>query len=282
MKAKWARIVAGTLLSACLALPAFAEPPAGDEPAAPKPASQQSPTRPGIDLSHWKLTLPVDEAGKPDGKAVEVSPSRLTSGYTSADFFYVDEHGSLVFRCPVSGAKTKSAKYPRSELREMLDPGDAAVNWPLRGTHLLDARCQVNEVPSSQKIIIGQIHSYSGEARPLVKLQYSKGRIEALVKISPSRDEDRKLTLAEVGLNRDIAYQIKLHDGVLSVTVNGQTQTADVAGNDAEWAKQTFYFKAGAYVQDNEGPATELARVTFSRLEARHVDRSAPAKDDKR
>ena len=51
-----------------------------------------------------------------------------------------------------------------------------------RGTHVLDARCRVIEVPSGQKVVIGQIHGYSGKASPLIKLQFFKGRVEALVK----------------------------------------------------------------------------------------------------
>ncbi len=193
-----------------------------------------------------------------------------TEGYTNATYFHRDENGALVFWCPVSGATTKGSDYPRTELREVIDPADDNVTWPADGTHVLNVRCRVVEVPSSQKVIIGQIHSYSGQARPLVKLQFSKGRIEALVKVSPTQSQDRKLVFPDVGLNSDLDYQIKLQDGLLSVTVNGMTQTENIFQNDADWSKQTFYFKAGAYCQDNEGPASEGARVSFSRLSVSH------------
>ena len=38
----------------------------------------------------------------------------------------------------------------------------------------------------------------------------------------------------------------------------------NVFEKDPEWAEQSLYFEAGAYVQDNEGPASEGARVLFS------------------
>lgn len=78
-------------------------------------------------------------------------------------------------------------------------------------------------IPSNPKVIIGQIHSYTGKTSPLVKLQYSKGRLEALVKRSPTGGKDQKLTFVGGDLNTDIAYQIKLQDGVLTITVNGVT-----------------------------------------------------------
>ncbi len=223
-----------------------------------------------IDLSHWKLTLPVDDSGNRQGHAAEVLPDRLADGGNHPEFFQVAADGALVFWCPVDGATTEGTEYPRTELRELLDPESPQVNWPAAGLHVLRARCQVREVPSSQKVIIGQIHSYTGKARPLVKLQFYKGRIEGLVKISPDKGQDRKLVWEEIPLNAEVDYEIRLEDGRLDVTVNGRTQSENVVANDPAWGKQTFYFKAGAYVQDNMGPSTEGARVVFSHLQMTH------------
>lgn len=234
------------------------------------PAAEPSAAPAPIDVSRWKLTLPIDAAGTVDGKASEVLPAELTAGYQHPDYFVAAGDGSLTFWCPVDGATTEGTEYPRTELREMLDPRNPRVNWSPVGTHAMSARCQVRDVPSSQKVIIGQIHSYSGKARPLIKLQFYKGRIEALVKVSPTRGEDRKLVFPEVGLNADIDYEIRLQDGQLDVTVNDTTQTEQIFENDPEWANQTFYFKAGAYPQDNEGPPTEGARIVFTQLTVVH------------
>jgi hypothetical protein len=222
-----------------------------------------------IDLSHWKLTLPTDASNQYSGHATEISAAQLTAGFEDPHF-QTDANGHLVFWCPVNGAMTEGTEFPRSELREMLEPDDSTVNWPLRGTHILEAQCRVLQVPSNPKVIIGQIHSYSGKSKPLIKLQYYKGRIEALVKVSPTAGKDRKLTFPEVGLNNDIAYQIKVQDGLLSITVNGVTQTENVVESAADWANQTFYFKAGVYPQDNDGPASEGSRVSFSVLNVSH------------
>ena len=81
-----------------------------------------------------------------------------------------------------------------------------------------------------------------------------------------------------MGLDKDFDYQIKLEDGLLSVTVNGATQSENVFERDPAWAEQTLYFKVGAYPQDNEGPATEGARVAFSKLKVSHSEPVSPLK----
>lgn len=234
-------------------------------------ADEASPPSKHFDLSHWKLTLPVDAEGTIEGKGHEVSPQELAGGYMHPGFFYANADGALVFWSPVVGAITENTEYARSELREMIDPSDDNVCWPAKGTHTLDVTCRVIEVPSEQKVVIGQIHGYSGKANPLVKLQFFKGRVEALVKDKAVKGKDLKLTFPDVGLDKDFDYQIKLADGVLSVTVNGTTQSENVFELDPAWAEQTLYFKIGVYPQDNEGPETEGARAAFSKFSVSHA-----------
>lgn len=70
-----------------------------------------------FDLSHWKITLPVDLNG--DGKVDEISVKALKK-YSHPDFFYLDDKGHMVFAAPNKGAKTKNTTNTRSELRYML------------------------------------------------------------------------------------------------------------------------------------------------------------------
>jgi len=71
-------------------------------------------------------------------------------------------------------------------------------------------------------------------------------------------------------LSNLIDYQIKMVDGLLSVTVNGINQTVNVFQTDPAWTNQTFYFKAGNYCQDNSGAADEGSVVSFQRLTVEH------------
>ena len=245
---------------------------------APLAALHAAETKPtgSFDLSHWKLTLPVSASGTAGDHPMEISASQLNAGYTHADYFHLGTNGQMIFWCPVTGSRTENTEYPRTELREVINPADDNVCWAAPGTHVLDARCRVSEVPSSQKVIIGQIHGFSGKANPLIKLLYFKGRVEALVKEKANKGKDLKLTFPEVGLDKDFDYEIKLQDGLLSVTVNGGIQTVNVFEKDSNWASQTLYFKLGAYTQDNEGPSSEGARVSYSRFKVIHAEAASP------
>ena len=70
-----------------------------------------------FDLSHWKLTLPVDDDG--DGKADSIRVDPLQS-YSHPDFFYLDDQGHMVFTSPNQGGKTSNSSNTRSELRYMI------------------------------------------------------------------------------------------------------------------------------------------------------------------
>jgi len=76
-----------------------------------------------FDLSSWNLSIPsdIDDNGKSD----TISENRLNRGYIHSDFFYTKGNGAMVFKVPVSGAKTsENTKFTRVELREMLRKGN--------------------------------------------------------------------------------------------------------------------------------------------------------------
>ncbi|MCO8121271.1 polysaccharide lyase family 7 protein [Stieleria sp. TO1_6] len=264
-------LTAATLLGTSLALADELSQPASASADQQSPPASAARGKPGgqIDLSHWKLTLPVDADNTYGGHAKEIESKQLVAGFKDSHF-YTDSSGAIVFWCPVNGSRTDNTKFARCELREMLEPGNPARNWGMPGTHVMEARCRLIDIPSEPKVVIGQIHSYTGQSKPLVKLQYYKGRIEALVKLSPDKGDDKKLTFAEAELNRDVTWSITLAGGVLSVDVNGMTQTENMVHHDDSWANETFYFKAGVYPQDNKGDSSEGARVSFSSLRVSH------------
>ena len=216
-----------------------------------------------FDLTHWYLTLP-------DDSATAIKPAVLSSGYTHPTWFYTGADGSMVFWCPVDGGTTSGATYPRAELRENIQPGVNNVNWTVFGTHTLDAQCKVLQIPSNGRVVIGQIHSYLGNAYELIVLNYISGDIFAQLRISPNGTTKTNFLIAKVPLNQPITYQIKVIDGLLLVTVNGTPFLANLLALDPAWADNTFYFKAGSYVHDNTGDSDEGSRVAFYSLNASH------------
>ena len=225
-----------------------------------------------FNLTNWYLGLPVDSTNGTAGNSASVSAAQLTSGYSNALYFYTGSgDGAMTFWAPVTGATTSGSSYPRSELREQIRPPSNTSNWLAYGTHIFSAQCRVTQVPSTPKVIIGQIHGYTGAARPLIKLQISSGVIEALVKTNSNYDADFKYVFQNVGVGNLINYQIKMENGLLTMTVNGSNQTANVFLTDPDWATNTMYFKAGSYCQDNTGLTNEGGRVAFYALSLSHA-----------
>lgn len=214
------------------------------------------------DLTHWKLTLPDDEAS-------EVRSDQLKGGYASR-YFHLADNGAMVFMAPSGAGSTKNSDYPRAELRELLDPADDNRNWTGAGFHQLKASAQVLRAPSTQKIIVGQIHGF--DARPLIKLQWQKGKLKSLIKRHPKgSNQDISHVFATPVGNDLFSYVIEVQDGVLSVEVNGERIQHDFYKEDPAWRDVPFYFKAGAYVQDDdEDGDDDVGEVQFTQLSVHH------------
>jgi hypothetical protein len=152
----------------------------------------------------------------------------------------------------------------------MLNPLRNDVNWSPFGTHVLSAECRVTQIPSTRRVTIAQIHSYLGAAPPLVLLVFNDGDVEALVKLVATSTNNTTYPLGYVGLDNNIRYQLQMEDGVVTITVNGVSQTVNVFASDPAWASQTYYFTAGNYCLDNAGTASEGAKVRFLQLTTQH------------
>jgi hypothetical protein len=219
-----------------------------------------------FDLTHWYL-------GLPDATASSIQPSQLEAGYTSA-YFYTGTDGAMIFWAPVTGGTTSGSTYPRSELRELIAGVDnsTGINWNALGTHVLTAQCRVLQVPSTGKVIIGQIH---GGTQPLCKIYYSSGTIYTRVHTDATGGTENQYEFGASALNTPINYELRVVDGVLTMTINGTTHTFDFV-TGSSWGSAEFYFKAGSYCQDNQGQSDEGSRVAFYSVNASHVT-DAPA-----
>jgi hypothetical protein len=219
-----------------------------------------------IDLATWNLSVPV---GSPP---YTVETTKLVDGFKN-QYFHSDT-GTLFFWSPVTGTRTENAIYPRTELRETYSNG-TLKNWYYPDAdNSLRATLTVNQVPSSGKIVIGQIHAFQSQ-KPMVKLEYqykdssATGNIVAKVRMHPNDDTARVITLATgVKLDREFSYLIHLSPGgALGISAAGYQWDTDIS---AMWRDKPLYFKAGAYVQDNTGYTSEGGQVTFSKLDIDH------------
>lgn len=227
-----------------------------------------------LDLTTWNLTVPATES------ATLISTERLNKGYSSQ--YFRPQSSSVRFWVPVTGSSTENSRYPRSELRETWPNGELRNWYHGDADNLLSAVLTVNQVPSKNKLVIGQIHSINrpGDVgEPLVKLQYhyrpelNSGRIEALVRKHPDDKKVQNIALInDVTLDERFAYRLRLTaSGRLGITVysdddNGAYYRKIASG----WSRQQLYFKAGAYAQDNYGGSAEGGRATFYHLNTEH------------
>ena len=236
-----------------------------------------------FDLRQWKLTLP---------SAAEISAAELNSGFQYADVFFTDPRsGGMVFRCPNIASSTLNSAYPRSELREMLDPDNSAAkaasnNWTPEQGGWLRAKLRIDQVSTSGdaaklgRVIVGQIHG--PETEPL-RLYYVKkpyemtGRLYAAIETTTgstyrSADIVSNKDNAGIALGENFTYQIKLYGTRLSVAIYRGDGRKHVFTHtiDSAYLGQGLYFKAGVYNQNNSGDSSDYAQATFFILEHVH------------
>ncbi|MEW5853533.1 MAG: polysaccharide lyase family 7 protein, partial [Myxococcota bacterium] len=210
-----------------------------------------------FDLTHWKLTIPGPTEIKPDQLASYSSNYFYTDPVTGAMAFWLDssEEGS-----------TANSSYVRSELREMMDPNDKTVNWPMSGTHVLTADLQLlytSETPDQVTVL--QIHGITddgGNVPPLLRVALMDGDLYAKVKTNAS-GSDTESVLLTTGINSDrFVTEVRVVDSRLIITVNGVVEL----DRDVSFWDHRNYFKAGLYPQAQSG----ISEARFYALTVSH------------
>jgi hypothetical protein len=258
-----------------------------------------------MDFSNWKVTVPFDNNN--DGSPDEFSPSQINNGgyrnISALDgFMYDDEDGDgIIFytQFDPNGATTANSSYPRTELRELINPSNSRDNWSLSDGGILKVRMQVLEVSDNtgtgslnkDRFIMAQIHGIikpsdvsrlslsSDSAPPLLKMQWRDGNLFAYKKTleDDSLSGDNIIT-RDSNVWGDISHnfgqvgyepfdlEIRASTGRLQITVNGQTHVFQ----DVSLAKWPFinYFKTGNYIQTVD-PAG-FSKVKLYSIEVSH------------
>jgi len=220
-----------------------------------------------IDLGHWNLTIPEQIPSQ------TIATKQIKAGYRSK--YFTPTGQAVTFWVPVTGTSTRGSTYPRSELRETF-PNGKARNWLFsEGSSYLTATLAVQQVPSTGAVIIGQIHALANPT-PYLKILYRQvrgvGYVDVAVRENPN---DLKspivMTYKGMPMNTPFGYSVEVSkQGDLRVDVAGQVYIGKIS---SAWSQKKLYFKAGVYVMDNKGPATEGGKVTFTQLDMGHSTR---------
>ena len=238
--------------------------------AVPAPGEAPPPGRPGagggvarlpgdlLDLQDWYLTLPTGSDGDPEGDVWQPELSTY-----SCEYFRLNEDGDgVVFRANAGGVTTRNSRYPRSELREMTG-GERAAWSNTRGTHTLEVRQAITEVPPAKpEVVAAQIHGGGDDVLQIrlegrtLAVQYADGAKRVVL------DPDYRLATP---------YDLRIvaADRRIVVFYNGE-QKAEIAESGSDW-----YWKVGAYTQSNRerGDAADaVGEVVVYALDIDHAD----------
>jgi poly(beta-D-mannuronate) lyase len=192
-----------------------------------------------LDLSHWKLTIPV--ASSTSTEAEEIRQPQLASFQDRNCFFFDTKQKGVVFRAPCGGATTKGSKFPRCELRELYGDGkDSSAVWGTDDTarHVLTATLAITHLPDHKKhVVCAQIHDAKDDLI-MVRLEGQKLFVER------NKVGDVELD-ANYQLGTFFDLKIEAGSGHVKVSYNGTLKM------DWKQSRHGCYFKAGCYTQSN-------------------------------
>lgn len=216
-----------------------------------------------LNLTNWKLTLPID--GCDDDKWADEVTQPALSTFRDARFFTVNSVRGVVFRARADGARTsENTKYPRSELREMTARGERRASWSNKssddGVHTMSMSAAITATPSSKPhVVAAQIHDASDDVMMI--------RLYGRQLVVDADDSNVRLLLDDdYQLGQRFTVSITASSGHIRVTYNG-SRTVDYKRSGSG-----MYFKAGCYTLSNTSydRADQFGEVVIYALSVKH------------
>ncbi len=212
-----------------------------------------------LNLTNWKLTVPVDIDHS--GDADEIRQPALAT-FTNGAYFRVNDAGDgVLFEANAAGATTKGSHYPRSELREMNNSGRDKASWSSTlGTHTMVVKEAITHLPVVKpEVVAAQIHDDSYYVI-LIRLEGQHLFVEG----------DGK----NIG-DLNSSYSLGTVFTVRIVAEAGRIKVFYNDGLKVDYAKSGsgYYYKAGCYTQTNtaRGDAAEAyGQVAIYALSVTH------------
>lgn len=222
-----------------------------------------------IDLTNWKLTLPVGTRGKP----VEVKQPQLNK-WSNSRFLQVYKDG-VVFRVFANGVTTSGSEYPRDELREMKNRGRSNASWPAgTGLHRMSSTFLVTDaLPDKKSVVVGQIHDAKDD---VVMVKFTKVGKKGKVEVSWSKGKGKGSVLEPLDLAYEFGTKVDVdiiaHRGVIEVRYKRHGTSVWKSKKKTVGSRSGCYYKFGVYAQFNDDTAkpNEKAEMVVYRLDVTH------------
>ena len=255
--------------------------------------------QPKIDLSHWKVTLPISND---KGKPIEIEPPEIFNFEhieIAKPYMYVDpKQGAIVFHAMPTQSTTRNTKYSRSELREQMIPGDNNANWTFSDGGYLKAKIAMEASSKAangkyHRTIILQIHGRltneqkeligqdDNNAPPILKVYWDNGKIRLKSKVLKNTKLETPALLYEEAWDNDAGFnfeqevgfrkfilEIKVSEGKMVVVLNKNEYKTYEGVHMEKWGIFENYFKAGNYFQSRDNGS--FSKVKFYELEVHH------------
>tara|TARA_B100000929_G_C15459209_1_gene403931 strand:- start:404 stop:1309 length:906 start_codon:yes stop_codon:yes gene_type:complete len=249
---------------------------------------------PEIDLSNWKVTLPI-------GNPSEVEPPEIldyATNETLKRFMYNDStDGSLVFYT-YPESSTANSSYSRTELREQMQPGSNAKNWTFEEGGRMRGTLSVPEISKDadgdfHRVIIMQIHGRltdeqrdligedDNNAPPILKIYWNDGKVRVKTKVLKDLDasdeeilhtdawgDDDGFNFAERVDTEPFTLEIVVSEGKMEITLNDDETVVYDDIHIQKWGVFENYFKAGNYLSSIDENA--FSYVKYYELEVSH------------
>jgi len=248
---------------------------------------------PIIDLSHWKVTLPI-------GNPTEVEPPEIldyASNPILQPYMYDDTTDmSLVFYT-TPNATTTNSSYSRTELREQMVPGSNSTNWTFSQGGRLRGELALDEISTKSngdfdRTMVMQIHGRltndqrdligenDNNAPPMLKVYWNDNRVRVLRKILKDVDTPYPDILkTDAWTDEGFWFDEHVNNDKFTIEIIADATSMKVILNDNEelvfddihiekWSVFENYFKAGNYLQTSDIDA--YSTVKFYSLEVSH------------
>ncbi len=206
-----------------------------------------------LDLTNWKLTLPINNAQEIKQPALDAY---------SSNYFCVNSTGTAVtFAAPCGGSTTSGSSYPRCELREMTNDGQDKASWSTTsGTHTMIIEQKIMQTPVVKPhVVVGQIHDENDDVI-MIRLERNHLFVEAEGVELGTLDSN-------YALGTKFTVKIVAQNGCIKVYYNNNLKvTYDKSATGC-------YFKAGMYTQSNTSKgdaASAQGRVQIYSLSVSH------------
>ncbi len=190
-----------------------------------------------IDLTNWKITLPIGETENP----TEIKQPELSTYSIDPWFIVMPEGNGVRFRAAVNAVTTGRSDYPRSELREMTSNGIVKASWSsTSGTNTMFLDQAITAVPKKKKhVVAGQIHDADDDLI-VIRLEHPNLYVKVGTKNVYKLDSNYRL-------GKRFTVKFVVSDGQTKVYYNNGTNPVYTLSKKYSDA----YFKAGAYTQSN-------------------------------